>query len=135
MIREGQIVLFTFPQTDRAAGKARPALVLRSVPGPHDDWLICMISTRLHQEVPQVDEIICDSDPDFPQTGLKATSLIRVTRLAVVSADLLHGAIGSLADQRLTPIRTRLALWMSGTPAVAPAEEEGKPQHDTGDDK
>ena len=48
MIQEGQIVLFSFPQTDQVAGKLRPALVVRSLPGAHNDWLICMISTRLH---------------------------------------------------------------------------------------
>ena len=117
MIQEGQIVLFSFPQTDQSAGKLRPALVLRSLPGLHDDWLICMISTQLHQQVPEVDEVIRDTDPDSPQTGLKATSLIRVTRIAVVSADLLHGTIGKLIDRRLFSTRTRLAQWISGTPA------------------
>ena len=33
MIAEGQIVLFRFPQTDQEAGKLRPALVLRRLPG------------------------------------------------------------------------------------------------------
>ncbi len=66
MIQDGQIVLFTFPQADQAAGKLRPALILRSLPGPHDDWLICMISTKLHQQVAEIDEVIRDTDPDFP---------------------------------------------------------------------
>jgi mRNA interferase MazF len=43
MKREGQIVLFRFPQTDLASGKLRPALLLKDLPGPYDDWLICMI--------------------------------------------------------------------------------------------
>ena len=37
MICEGQIVLFTFPQTDQSAGKLRPALVVRSLPGVHEE--------------------------------------------------------------------------------------------------
>jgi hypothetical protein len=73
MIQEGQIVLFAFPQTDLVEGKLRPALVLRSLPGPHADWLICMISTRLHEEVPELDEVLRESDPDFLLTGLKST--------------------------------------------------------------
>ena len=114
MLRAGQVVLFSFPQTDQVAGKFRPALVVRSVPGPHSDWLICMISTRLHQQLPELDEIVRDTDSDFSQTGLKTTSLIRTTRLAVVSADLLRGAIGSLAPERLERIRLRLARWIAG---------------------
>jgi len=120
MIQEGQIVLFSFPQTDHVAGKLRPALVLRSVPGAHDDWLICMVSTQLHQQTPELDEVIPDTDSDFSQTGLKATSLVRVTRIAVVSADILHGAIGVLAPDRLDRIRSRLGRWISsGTGAAA----------------
>lgn len=49
MIQEGQITLFKFHQTDQAPGKLRPALVLRKLPGAHDDWLICMISSQLSQ--------------------------------------------------------------------------------------
>lgn len=114
MLRAGQIALFSFPQTDQVAGKFRPALVLRPVPGPHSDWLICMISTRLHQQLPELDEVIREADSDFARTGLKSTSLIRVTRLAVVSANLLHGAIGDLAPGRLERIHSRLARWISG---------------------
>jgi len=113
MIQDGQIVLFSFPQTDQVAGKLRPALVLRSMPGAHDDWLICMISTQLHQQVPEMDEVVRETDSDFPQTGLKATSLVRVTRIAVVSADILRGAIGVLAPDRLEHIRSRLGRWIS----------------------
>ncbi len=45
MISEGQIVLFRFPQTDQQAGKLRPALVVRKLPGRYEDWLISMISS------------------------------------------------------------------------------------------
>jgi mRNA interferase MazF len=58
MIAEGQIVLFKFPQTDQTVGKLRPALVLRRLPGQFDDWLICMISSQLHQQTPGLDEVI-----------------------------------------------------------------------------
>ncbi len=78
-----------------------------------------MISTQLHQQVPELDEVVHKTDLDFLQTGLKATSLIRVTRIAVVSADLLCGAIGNLAPDRLERIRSRLGHWISGNPSAA----------------
>ena len=115
MIRDGQIVLFTFPQTDQATGKLRPALILRRLPGPHEDWLACMISAQLRHEVTGLDDVVRDGDADFADTGLKVSSLIRVTRLAVVSAEILHGAIGTLSEQRLTHIRGRIADWVLGT--------------------
>ena len=115
MIQDGQIVLFTFPQTDQTKGKLRPALILRSLPGPHEDWLACMISTQLRHEISEVDDVVRDTDADFVETGLKGTSLIRVTRLAVVSTEILHGAIGKLSEQRLTHIRRRIADWVLDT--------------------
>jgi len=117
VIQAGQVVAFVFPQTDQAPGKLRPALLLRRLPGPHDDWLICMISSRIHQRVPEIDEVIRDSDPDFFCSGLKVTSLIRVTRLAVVSSARLQGSIGRLSDDRLNRIRARLARWIAGATA------------------
>ena len=65
MKRSGQVVLFRFPQTDLAAGKLRPALILGKLPGAHDDWLICMISSQLRQYVTDFDEIIKEDDQDF----------------------------------------------------------------------
>jgi mRNA interferase MazF len=69
VIREGQVVLFRFPQTDQSATKLRPALVLRQLPGPFDDWLICMVSSQLAQRIPEFDELIAAFDPDFITSG------------------------------------------------------------------
>jgi len=112
VIREGQVVLFRFPQTDQTAGKLRPALVLRRLPGPHDDWLICMISSQLDQKVPDFDEVMRPGDGDFVGSGLKAASLVRVSRLAVVAGRLLLGSVGEVSAHRLSRIRKSLAEWI-----------------------
>ena len=41
MKEAGQVVVFRFPQTDLEKGKLRPALLLGTLPGDYDDWLIC----------------------------------------------------------------------------------------------
>ena len=64
MIREGQVVLFKFPQTNQSTGKLRPALILRKLPGHYDDWLICMVSSQLTQQIPEFDEFIDTGDED-----------------------------------------------------------------------
>ena len=112
MILEGQIVLFRFPQTDQKDGKLRPALILRKLPGKFDDWLICMISSQLHQAIPELDEIINMEEPDFQQTGLKQSSLIRASRLAVVDAEILIGKLGAIDTIRLEKIRDNIAKWL-----------------------
>ena len=115
MITEGQIVLFRFPHTDQQSGKLRPALVVRKLPGRHEGWLICMISSQLSQEIPGFDETISPDDPDFKDSGLKLPSLIRAGRLAVVNVDILAGNIGQVADTRLARIRHNLSKWIQPT--------------------
>ena len=133
MIREGQIVLFPFPQTDQTTGKLRPALVIRRCPGPHDDWLICMISSQLRHEIQRTDEVIREDDTDFAQTGLKLASVVRATRLAVVAYDMLEGTIGTLPALRLNQICRNIADGITDAKA-APALSETKEAEQSGDD-
>lgn len=112
MTREGQVVLFRFPQTDQTPGKLRPALIVREVPSSYGDWLICMISSRLTQEVTGLDEVIGEGDADFTGSGLKAQSLVRVSRIAVVDGNILLGSIGSINSKRLSAIKKKLADWI-----------------------
>ncbi|MBM3892531.1 MAG: type II toxin-antitoxin system PemK/MazF family toxin [Verrucomicrobia bacterium] len=115
MIHEGQVVLFRFPQTDQSAGKLRPAIVLRKLPGPHDDWLVCMVSAQLSQAIAGFDEVISPGSVDFQRSGLKTDSVIRVARLAVVQRGVLLGAVGEIGSDRLLRMKSKLADWLRGT--------------------
>jgi len=110
--KAGQIVLFEFPQTDFSSTKLRPVLLLSQLPSDYDDWLICMISTKKHQYVEGLDEIITKESSDFVKSGLKAESVIRATRIAVVSGEILVGTIGAISPERLTQIKKNLAKWI-----------------------
>ena len=112
MKRPGQIVLFRFPQADLSEGKLRPALLLGQVPGPYNDWLICMASSQLRQYIADFDELIGEGDADFGQSGLKGPSVIRVGRLAVVEDEMLLGSTGEIGSDRLVRIRKRLSDWI-----------------------
>ena len=112
MIAEGQIILFKFPQTDQTGGKLRPALILRQLPGEVNDWLICMISSQLDRKIPDFDELITPNDLDFKKSGLKLSSVIRISRIAVVSSDILLGNLGRIDTQRLVRIKQRLCDWI-----------------------
>ncbi len=113
MKQTGQIVFFEFPQTDLAGSKLRPALLPGRLPGEYDDWLICMISSQTRHFVPGFDEIVRETDPDFAESGLKVSNVIRVGRLAVVEGEILLGAIGEIASERLGRIKSRLAEWLT----------------------
>ena len=113
MKEAGQVVVFRFPQTDLEEGKLRPALLLGKLPGEYDDWLICMISSQTRQYIAEFDEIIQENDADFGESGLKVTSVIRVGRLAVVSGEILIGAVGQVSSERLSRVKKHLSDWLS----------------------
>jgi len=110
--KSGQIVLFRFPQADLASGKLRPSLLLGKLPGAYDDWLICMISSQMHQYIKDFDEIVDRSDSDYSHSGLKTSSVIRAGRLAVVKESTLLGAIGKISTERLKRIKANLSDWL-----------------------
>lgn len=87
-------------------------MLLGKLPGEHDDWLVCMISSRVRQQIDGFDEVIKVDDADFGQSGLKTASVIRIGRLIVVEGKLLPGALGTVSTERLQRVRRRLAAWL-----------------------
>jgi mRNA interferase MazF len=111
----GQIVLFQFPQTDLGIGKMRPAILLAPLPSDYDDWLVCMMSSKTRQAVSGIDELVSTNDTDFDRTGLKTDTVIRLTRLAVVSDSIFTGTIGEINSDRLGRLKTNLAQWIENS--------------------
>ena len=116
MKKAGQIVLTHFPFTNLTGAKLRPVLLLKKSSNFQDDWLVCMVSSQLHQADTGFDEILTPQDSDFAGTGLKAPSVLRLSRLAVLDGTLLLGSIGAISDERLSRVRTRLAEWLVAAP-------------------
>ncbi|MFN8490048.1 MAG: type II toxin-antitoxin system PemK/MazF family toxin [Caldilineaceae bacterium] len=111
-MKPGDIVLVRFPQTDLQNGKLRPALVVAYIPGSHPDILLALITSREYQAIANFDEIIEPSDRDFLSTGLKARSVVRLTRLATVEVSVINAQLGMISQSRLTRIRNRLSDWL-----------------------
>lgn len=107
---EGDIALTPLPQADGRI-KPRPVILLRQMP-PFGDWLVCGVSTSLHQQVAEFDEPIEPSHTDFADSGLKAPSLIRLGFLAVLPEDSLLGMLGSIAPDRHRRLLQRLATFL-----------------------
>ena len=84
-----------------------------------------MISSQVRHYVPEFDEIVREEDLDFATSGLKVASVIRVGRLAVVEADILLGAAGEIATDRLQRIKTRLSQWLEKAPNEVSTEIGG----------
>jgi mRNA interferase MazF len=122
----GQLVLTPFPTTDLSAAKLRPVLLLCKASTRFDDWLVCMVSSQIHQAEPELDEFIRNSDEDFSATGLKVSSIVRVSRLAVLQGESMIGRLGQVSPLRLMTLRTRVARWSeSGGGSIGTTEETG----------
>lgn len=110
-MNEGNIVLASLPQADGQI-KHRPVVVLRRMP-PFGDWLVCGISTQLHQAVKDFDEVMEPKQSDFSQSGLKAPSVIRLGFLAVFPTSHFIGTIGSISPERHRGLLSRLCLHLT----------------------
>ncbi len=108
---EGNIALTSLSQADGRT-KHRPVILLRRMP-PFGDWLICGVSTQIHQRVVGFDETIEPSHPDFVRSGLKAASLIRLGFLAVLPDDHFLGILGSISRERHVRLLRRLSSFLT----------------------
>lgn len=115
-MKPGKLALLRFPHIDLEEGKLRPVLLVARLSGDYPDWLVAMISSRLEQAIPGFDQVIREEDADFPASGLKQTSVIRIGRLAIANAELFLGAIGEISGERLTRIHRRIADWILEEP-------------------
>ena len=106
-MKEADVALAPLPQASGQV-KRRPVILLRVMP-PYGDFLVCGVSSQLRQEVSGFDDPIVPGDRDFPSSGLKVPSLIRLGFLAVMPASGLLGAIVSISNDRHQRLLARLS--------------------------
>jgi mRNA interferase MazF len=111
-MKPGDIVLVRFPQTDLKIGKFRPALVVAIGRGRYSDVLLAMITTRNYQYTPDFDIMIKTADADFAKSGLKDTSIIRLSRLVSVDPSIINALLGEISEERLKLAKYRLVEWL-----------------------
>ena len=111
-MKESDVILAPLYQSDEEL-KYRPAIVLREMPAPYRDLLVCGVSTRLDQNIQGFDDIISPSDADFALSGLRSKSLIRLSFLAVIPRRLVRGTIGNISKERYNRLRQRLVEYLT----------------------
>ena len=87
---KGKIVLVPFPFTDLSASKLRPALVLHE---GDRDVVVAFISSKIPDQPAKSDVIVTKNHPEFPLTGLKVDSVIKLDKIATLSKNLILGEI------------------------------------------
>lgn len=109
-MQEGEVVLAPLPQSDGVI-KPRPAILLRELP-PYKDFLVCGISSQLHQYVDGFDEIIAPDDSDYSASGLVSVSVIRLGFLALLPFHGVAGAIGEISSKRHKRLLKKLSAYL-----------------------
>jgi mRNA interferase MazF len=109
-MKEGNLILTPLLQVDRKF-KYRPALILREMP-VYKDFLVCGISSQIHQFISDFNELIKKGDSDFAESGLVTNSLIRLSFLAIVSRSHVVGSIGRISRERHERLLKRLSTYL-----------------------
>ena len=107
MISEGCIVVAELPQAD-GKSKLRPILLLRVLPG-FSDYLVCGVSTQLHQAVAGFDLVLTQDGEGFHETGLRASSVVRLNFLATLPQSRMVRLLGNVSADQLSVLQRNLA--------------------------
>lgn len=102
---KGKIILIPVPYTDLTAAKLRPALVIFE---GRRDLIVAAITTSMSNIFPEWDVIIDDNDQCFHETGLKAASVLKLTKISTVSKDLAEGELGEIGGDLRDDINKKL---------------------------
>lgn len=103
-----KIVLVPFPFDDLSATKVRPAVCLTDDIKPYGHIVLAFITSRVSNNPSGTDLNIDTSDPDFPNTGLKVSSAIRLHRLMTVSKSIIKRELGEVAESHKAAIEAKL---------------------------
>jgi PemK-like protein. len=99
-VKKGDIVLVSFPFTDLAGTKNRPALVLIAT---ELDVTLCFITSQVKWQE-RFDLLINPTN----NNGLKKSSLIRLSKITTVEKQLVLGRLGTLSNTDLENLNTNL---------------------------
>lgn len=107
MVSEGDVVVAELPQADGMV-KPRPVLVLRELPG-FGDFLVCGISTQIRHAKSDFDIILEQGDECFSDTGLRATSVVRLNFLASIPVSRMTRRLGKISREILETLQSNLS--------------------------
>jgi mRNA interferase MazF len=92
-----EIWLVSFPFSDLAGNKLRPALVIAI---HREETIILGIFSKIPNEnLRQTWVLVSDQDDKFKETGLKKSSLIRADKIATVNEVVFQRKLGVLSSE------------------------------------
>ena len=98
----GEVVVLPFPQTNRQAGKRRPALVVADLPGA--DLILCQITSQGRDDGFSIPL----TASDFARGQLTVNSFARANRLFTVEQSVILYVAGKINDTKLQTVRAKI---------------------------
>ncbi len=110
LLRRGDIVLVPFPFTDLSVQKTRPAVVI-SVKNDID-VTVAFISSIIPHKPDEFDLVLWESHPDFFLTGLKKSSVFKMSKVVTVERSKILRKLGGISPsiQKEIDIKFKLAF-------------------------
>lgn len=107
-LRRDDVILISFPFADLSGQKPRPALIVgRPL---REDVVLALITSRVEAVTPAAEYLLRPTDPEFPMTGLRLASRIRVGRLATVHRALIRRRLGRIGPDTRRAVERALRV-------------------------
>jgi mRNA interferase MazF len=108
-LSRGEIVLTRFPFTDLSGSKVRPALIVSPTPVGRD-VILAAISSVMRTALSPTDLVISLGHPEFPSTGLRVDSVVRLHKLFTVEQGVIVRRLGRIGPLLQADVDRPLAL-------------------------
>ncbi|MFN8500008.1 MAG: type II toxin-antitoxin system PemK/MazF family toxin [Anaerolineae bacterium] len=92
------VVVVTFPFSDLASAKLRPAVVLAEA--GRDDWILCQITSNPHSDP----DAIKLTDDSFGEGALRVVSFARPTKLFTANVSLVEKRVAILTPDAFATV-------------------------------
>jgi len=108
-LKRGDIVLVPFPFTDLSSRKVRPTLIISPDPQTEDILLAFISSALPHDRLTPTDFAIESNNPDFSKTGLKKSSVFKLSKLLTLHHSVILRRLGNVSKELQSELDKRLA--------------------------
>nr|BAL59489.1 plasmid maintenance toxin/cell growth inhibitor [Candidatus Acetothermum autotrophicum] len=105
---KGKVVLVPFPFDDLTTSRVRPAVCLTDPVGPYRHVIVAFISSQIPLDLLETDLLLEAHHPEFAQTGLKVSSVLRLHRLMTISTTIIRRELGQLSPEMQRAVEERL---------------------------
>jgi mRNA interferase MazF len=107
-MRRGEIYLASFPFGDAPGMKLRPVLLLTEPTGPVGEVLVAYISSVFPSALLPSDIVLDPKASEYQMTNLKATSVLRLHKLATIHTTSVARYLGKVSPTTQHEINAKL---------------------------